>query len=62
MRLFDLPLSPCSAYNNDFEGTIPSEIASLKDLQNFVVAENMLTGNIVSRWIFFTSIYLLFNF
>ena len=47
----------CSAYDNDFEGTIPSEIASLKDLQNFVIAENKLTGTIVSRYLLYLLIY-----
>lgn len=35
-----------SAYDNEFTGTIPKEIAALPKLQNFVVAENKLEGSI----------------
>lgn len=35
-----------SAYDNDFSGTIPNELAKLVNLENLVLAENKLSGTI----------------
>jgi hypothetical protein len=34
------------AYDNEFIGGIPNEFAAMKNLENFVVAENKLSGTI----------------